>query len=284
MQDEHAAGMGAPPGGMAATMVVRLGYRGAGFAGFAEQPGQRTVAGELRTALETLLHRPVDLTCAGRTDAGVNALAQYVSLPVTRGELEREGRRLVSSLVALTPDDLSVRGLYKADVSFSARFDALERGYRYRVACGSARPVLSWGHTWWLRSVADLDVDAMGEAASALLGEHDFRSFCKASSAGLLEADGRSTCRRLSAVSVVRAREAGEELVAIDVRGNAFLHNMVRVIAGTLVEVGRGHRDASWVARALAAHDRSAAGPTAPAHGLTFEWVGYPEAALVSWE
>ncbi|WP_448983138.1 tRNA pseudouridine(38-40) synthase TruA [Olsenella uli] len=284
MQDEHAAGMGALPGGMAATMVVRLGYRGAGFAGFAEQPGQRTVAGELRTALETLLHRPVDLTCAGRTDAGVNALAQYVSLPVTRGELEREGRRLVSSLVALTPDDLSVRGLYKADVSFSARFDALERGYRYRVACGSARPVLSWGHTWWLRSVADLDVDAMGEAASALLGEHDFRSFCKASSAGLLEADGRSTCRRLSAVSVVRAREAGEELVAIDVRGNAFLHNMVRVIAGTLVEVGRGHRDASWVARALAAHDRSAAGPTAPAHGLTFEWVGYPEAALVSWE
>ncbi|WP_314026562.1 tRNA pseudouridine(38-40) synthase TruA [Olsenella uli] len=284
MQDEHAAGMGALPGGMAATMVVRLGYRGAGFAGFAEQPGQRTVAGELRTALETLLHRPVDLTCAGRTDAGVNALAQYVSLPVTRGELEREGRRLVSSLVALTPDDLSVRGLYKADVSFSARFDALERGYRYRVACGSARPVLSWGHTWWLRSVADLDVDAMGEAASALLGEHDFRSFCKASSAGLLEADGRSTCRRLSAVSVVRAREAGEELVVIDVRGNAFLHNMVRVIAGTLVEVGRGHRDASWVARALAAHDRSAAGPTAPAHGLTFEWVGYPEAALVSWE
>ncbi len=284
MQDEHAAGMGALPGGMAATMVVRLGYRGAGFAGFAEQPGQRTVAGELRTALETLLHRPVDLTCAGRTDAGVNALAQYVSLPVTRGELEREGRRLVSSLVALTPDDLSVRGLYKADVSFSARFDALERGYRYRVACGSARPVLSWGHTWWLRSVADLDVDAMGEAASALLGEHDFRSFCKASSAGLLEADGRSTCRRLSAVSVVRAREAGEDLVAIDVRGNAFLHNMVRVIAGTLVEVGRGHRDASWVARALAAHDRSAAGPTAPAHGLTFEWVGYPEAALVSWE
>lgn len=284
MQDEHAAGMGALPGGMAATMVVRLGYRGAGFAGFAEQPGQRTVAGELRTALETLLHRPVDLTCAGRTDAGVNALAQYVSLPVTRGELEWEGRRLVSSLVALTPDDLSVRGLYKADVSFSARFDALERGYRYRVACGSARPVLSWGHTWWLRSVADLDVDAMGEAASALLGEHDFRSFCKASSAGLLEADGRSTCRRLSAVSVVRAREAGEELVAIDVRSNAFLHNMVRVIAGTLVEVGRGHRDASWVARALAAHDRSAAGPTAPAHGLTFEWVGYPEAALVSWE
>lgn len=91
MQDEHAAGMGAPPGGMAATMVVRLGYRGAGFAGFAEQPGQRTVAGELRTALETLLHRPVDLTCAGRTDAGVNALAQYVSLPVTRGSSSGRG-------------------------------------------------------------------------------------------------------------------------------------------------------------------------------------------------
>lgn len=262
------------------TLVVRLGYRGAGFAGFAEQPGQRTVAGEVRHALETVLRHPVELECAGRTDAGVSALAQHVSLPASEDELGR-ARGLWSSLVALTPDDVSIAGLYRAAPGFSARFDAVGRAYRYRIACGNARPVLAWDHAWWLRSVRDLDVEAMGEAAACLVGEHDFRSFCKATSAQLLEADGRSTCRCLTSVAVSRQREAGEDLVCVDVEGNAFLHNMVRIIVGTLVEVGRGHRDAAWVAQALEARDRRAAGQTAPAQGLTFERVDYPAGALV---
>lgn len=278
-----AAAQGAAKDTSAGTLVVRLGYLGAGFAGFAEQPGQRTVAGELRRALETVLRRPCELECAGRTDAGVNALAQYVSLPVYEEELARSGRRLVASLVALTPDDLSIRGLYKASAGFSARFDATCRHYRYRIACGQARPVMAAGHAWWLRGVAELDLEAMRSAATCLLGEHDFRSFCKASSADLLAEAGRSTSRHLSEVSIGRIEEAGEELVAIDVAGNAFLHNMVRAITGTLVEVGRGHRGPSWVAGALAACDRSAAGPTAPAAGLTFERVDYPEGSLAPW-
>lgn len=265
------------------TLVVRLGYRGSGFAGFAEQPGQRTVQGELRLALETALRRPVEMACAGRTDAGVHALAQYVSVPVSEAELGREGRRLCASLVALTPDDLSIGSLYKAGPGFSARFDAESRSYRYRIRCGQARPVLAWDHSWWLRSVPSLDVDAMGAAAACLVGEHDFRSFCKASSADLIESDGRSTSRHLSDVRVSREREAGEELVVVDVCGNAFLHNMVRIIVGSLVEVGRSHRDPSWLAEALLARDRRAAGPTAPAHGLTFEGVSYAEGALVPW-
>lgn len=269
---------------VAGTLVLRVGYRGAGFSGYAEQPGQRTVAGELRRALETMLRREVDMTCAGRTDAGVNALSQYVSVPVTAGELERSGRRTTASLVALTPDDLSIRGIYRGGPSFSARFDATERAYRYRIACGPARPVMAWGHSWWLRTAANLDVDAMAEASRCLLGEHDFRSFCKASSAQLLESDGRSTCRCLTAVDVTRVREAGEDLVAVDVRGNAFLHNMVRIIVGSLVEVGRGHRDAAWLKHALEARSRQAAGPTAPAEGLTFEDVTYLAGALEPWE
>jgi tRNA pseudouridine38-40 synthase len=266
------------------TLVVRLGYRGSGFAGFAEQPGQRTVQGELRLALETALRRPVEMACAGRTDAGVHALAQYVSVPVSEEELGRDGRRLSSSLVALTPDDLSIGALYKAAPGFSARFDAQSRSYRYRICCGHARPVLAWDHAWWLRTVASLDVDAMAAAATCLVGEHDFRSFCKASSAELIESDGRSTSRYLSEVRVSRVREASEELVAIDVRGNAFLHNMVRIMVGSLVEVGRSHRDSAWLADALLAQDRRAAGPTAPAHGLTFEGVSYAAGALVPWE
>lgn len=265
------------------SIVVLLGYRGAGFSGYAEQPGRRTVAGELRLALETALRRPVDLTCAGRTDAGVSALGQVVSLPATAEELSRPGRRLRASLVALTPDDISIRGLCRADASFSARFDAVERSYRYRIACGPARPVMAWEHSWWLRTTPALDVDAMDAAAQVLVGEHDFRSFCKATSAVLLEADGRSTSRCLTSVRVSRMEEAGEELVAVDVSGNAFLHNMVRIIVGSLVEVGRGHRDADWLAGVLDARDRSAAGPTAPPEGLVFQRVSYPEASLASW-
>lgn len=259
------------------TLVIRLGYRGADFAGFAEQPGVRTVAGELRRALETALRRPVEITCAGRTDAGVHALEQHVSLPVSGEELTLPAYRLMRSLVALTPDDLSIRGLYRAPEGFSARFDAISRSYRYRIAVSEARPVLAWDHAWWYKG--SLDVEAMDEAACPLVGEHDFKSFCKASSA-----EGKPTCRNVSELHVHRVTEAGEELVAIDVTGNAFLHNMVRTIAGTLVEVGRGHREASWVADVLAACDRTAAGPCAPAKGLTFVGVKYPRLTLSPWE
>ena len=123
----------------------------------------------------------------------------------------------------------------------------------------------------------------MDAAAQFLVGEHDFRSFCKVSSAEAILADGRSTSRELTHLGVSRVCEAGEDLVVLDVTGNAFLHNMVRAITGTLVEVGRGHRSGAWVAEALAACNRAAAGPTAPACGLTFERVTYPEGSLVPW-
>ena len=262
-----------PEGG---TLVIRIGYRGAGFAGFAEQPSVRTVAGELRRALETALRRPCELTCAGRTDAGVHAIAQYVSVPVTEAELGLPGERLMRSLVALTPDDLSVQAILRAPAGFSARFDAISRSYRYRIAASQARPVLAWEHSWWYRGA--LDVDAMAEAARPLLGEHDFKSFCKASSA-----EGKPTSRYVGALDVSRVSEAGEELVAIDVTGNAFLHNMVRTIAGSLVEVGRGHRAPGWIEGVLAARDRSAASPCAPAKGLTFVGVAYPEGIPEPW-
>lgn len=272
----------APVGDAVQTLVVKVGYRGAGFSGFAEQPEARTVAGELRRALETLLGRPVDMECAGRTDAGVSALGQYVSLPVAASELEaRKPRRFERSLMALTPDDVSIRVLYMASQGFSARFDALERHYRYRIATGNTRPVLAWSHSWWCRS--NLDVAAMDEAAQVLVGEHDFVSFCKAASAKILQDEGRSTCRRIDSIHVSEVEEAGERLVAIDVAGNAFLHNMVRIIVGSLAEVGRGHRDAAWLKAALDACDRAAAGPTAPAPGLVFQDVEYPAGALTPW-
>lgn len=260
----------------AGTLVIKLGYRGEGFCGFAEQPAQRTVAGELRRALETTLRRPCELTCAGRTDAGVHAIAQYVSVPVTESELMLPGARLVRSLVALTPDDLSIGALFRAQPSFSARFDALSRSYRYRICAGDVRPVLAWDHAWWYKG--QLNVETMNEASKLLLGEHDFKSFCKATSAV-----DKPTCRYVGALDVRALEEAGENLVSIDITGNAFLHNMVRTIAGSLVEVGRGHRRPEWMSEVLAACDRRSAGPCAPAKGLTFVRVEYPASALAPW-
>lgn len=267
----------ADPSTLDATLVLKLGYRGADFCGFAAQPGRRTVAGEVTRSLETLLRREVDLTCAGRTDAGVHAIAQYVSVPVTADELALPVRRLMHGLSALLPDDISPAVLYHAPKGFSARFDARSRSYRYRIVAGEARPVLAWDHAWWLRS--DLDVAAMGEAASALVGEHDFKSFCKATSA-----EGKPTHRCVMRCDVSEQVECGERVICIDVVGNAFLHSMVRTIAGTLVEVGRGHRSPAWVGEALAACDRKAAGPCAPAKGLTFVGVDYPQELLAPWE
>ena len=265
----------------ARTLVLKVGYRGAGFSGYAEQEGQRTVAGELRHALETLLRRPCELVCAGRTDAGVSATAQHVSLPLLPEELEREPRRLWRSLAAITPEDISIRGLYLAPSDFSARFDAQSRAYRYRIVCGNAQPVLLWGFAWWIKS--PLDVDAMAQAAAPLVGEHDFTSFCKVSSAQQIRDAGRSLCRCLQRIEVHATQEMGEDVLAIDVTGNAFLHNMVRIIVGSLVEVGRGNRPVSWLVQALERRDRRAAGPTAPAEGLVLNGVRYPDGVLVPW-
>ena len=233
----------------AGTLVVKLGYRGEDFCGFAEQPGMRTVAGELRRALETALRRPCELTCAGRTDAGVHAIAQYVSLPIREDELSLDASRLTRSLVALTPDDLSLKALSRASAGFSARFDAQSRRYRYRICAGDARPVMAWDHAWWYKG--SLDVEAMNEAAQLLLGEHDFKSFCMA-----VSAVGKPTCRNVHDISFTETDVMGERALVITVTGNAFLHSMVRTIMGTLVMVGRGQRAPKWVGEVLEARDR----------------------------
>lgn len=260
-----------------ATMVLKLGYRGAGFSGFAAQPGDvRTVAGELSRALSVYLHRPVEITCAGRTDAGVHALAQHVSLPVYEHELSLSGPVIKRALNALVGDDISVSEVYKARADFSARFDAEARSYRYRIADGWTRPVMAWDHAWWLRTQPD--VKAMNRAAQALVGEHDFKSFCKAASAV-----DKPTQRRVLSVGVSRIEEAGEQLIAVDITGNAFLHSMVRTIVGSLVEVGCGRKEERWIREVLAQCDRRAAGQCAPAKGLVFTAVHYPTDSFEPW-
>ena len=243
-----------------ATLVFRVAYDGSSYSGFAEQPGQTTVAGELRRAIETLLRRPIDLTCAGRTDSGVHAVAQYISVPVTDAELALTRRRWLRAMDALLPKDIAINEVYKACKGFSARFDARSRTYTYRIADRDARPVLSRGAVWWHRY--PLDVDAMAAACPALLGEQDFKSFCKVASAV-----GKPTHRCVMRAEFGHEVAFGEDILTFTIEGNAFLHSMVRTIVGTLVEIGMHRRDPEWMREVIDACDRTAAGPTAPACG-----------------
>lgn len=251
------------------TYALTLGYRGAAFCGFARQPGQLTVQGELEHALVLLLHREVETTCAGRTDAGVHARGQVVSFDAAADELEAfDERRLLRSLNALTHDDIVVRAARLMPAGFSARLDAMAREYRYYLCTGSTPPLFMRDFSWYVPG--DLDVGAMERAARHLVGEHDFKSFCKA-----VSAVEKPTCRFVREVSFSREDVLGEDVLTVKVVGNAFLHSMVRTMVGTLVAVGLGRRDADWVRRALEARDRRAAGECAPAQGLIFWSVEY---------
>lgn len=252
-----------------ATFALQVAYDGAPFAGFARQPGQLTVQGELERALAVLLRREVPTVCAGRTDAGVHARAQVVSFDADVAELAgRTARSLQRSLNALVDDRIAVPRVVAAPRGFSARFDAVEREYRYLLFDGPFRPVLFADRAWAVGK--PLDVDAMAAAAAHLVGEHDFKSFCLAASAV-----GKPTTRFVREVAVERAELAGEPVVVVRVIGNAFLHSMVRTMVGTLVAVGLGRRAPEWVAEVLAARERSAAGENAPAEGLVFWRVAY---------
>lgn len=253
----------------AAQIALCFSYNGAPFAGFARQPGQHTVQGEIEQALSLVLRRDVEVVCAGRTDAGVHARAQVVSFPVSAEEAAHlNPRRLKRSLEALTDDAIAMQSLALMPPGFSARFSALSREYRYLVLPGDHHPLFLRDWCWDVRR--ELDVAAMNKAAECLVGEHDFKSFCLAASA-----QGKNTVRTLDELRVVPVNVMGEDALSIRVVGNAFLHSMVRSIVGTLVMVGAGRRDPEWVKTVLQARDRQAAGENAPAKGLVFWRVRY---------
>lgn len=253
---------------MSDTIVLTLSYDGARFAGFARQPGQATVQGSVEAALATALRRDVATTGAGRTDAGVHALGQVMSFDADGREPEPS--RLLRSLNALVGEGIVVTGIRVAPAGFSARHSAVGREYRYRIVPGPIPPLFLAPYAWWVKGT--LDLSAMRAAGRELVGEHDFKSFCVSASA-----EGMRTVRRLDLVEIGPETVLGEHSIVVRVIGNAFLHSMVRVIVGSLVEVGTGRRSAGWMADALAACDRTAAGLTAPPHGLTLWHVQYPE-------
>jgi tRNA pseudouridine38-40 synthase len=236
-------------------------YDGSAYHGLQFQPALRTVAGELETALARIFREPVKITAAGRTDAGVHASGQVISFQAERAfPIER----LALAINGNTGDDFSVRDAEVVADGFSARFDALERSYDYLVL-NRRFPSALWRARAWFVPVA-VDEGRIAAAAEALVGEHDFVSFC-----GELPERG-GTVRTVNAIEVERRGE----LLRITVRGRGFLHHMVRVMVGTLVDCATTEPIA-FAGRALAARDRREAGTTAPAHGLYLAGVRYPD-------
>ena len=257
---------------MGRTLSVELAYNGAPFSGFARQRDvHATVQEQLEHALEILLKRPVETTCAGRTDAGVHARCQHISFDVAEAEFAAlDLARMRVSLNALTDRAISIRNVRERAHGWSARFNAVSREYRYFICTEPAPPIFLDGFSWHIPE--PLDVEAMHRASRCLIGEHDFKSFCKAASAV-----DKPTCRNVSAIEFSAERVMGEQALVITVIGNAFLHSMVRTLVGSLVAVGQHRQPEEWIAQALAACDRAAAGQTAPASGLVLWNVVYDD-------
>jgi tRNA pseudouridine38-40 synthase len=242
-----------------AVIRLLLAYDGTEFHGWASQPGVRTVGGVLGAALGRLLREPPRLSVAGRTDAGVHAWGQVASFPAP-GELDPD--KVLRAVNGMLAPEVVVRRARWAPEGFDARHSATRREYVYRLDVGPTPNPFTARFEW--HRPGELNLGRMRTAARHLVGEHDFASFCRPPQRG-------HTVRRLERLSVVRTGQRLE----IRAAANAFLHQMVRSLVGTLALVGEGGLDPERITEVLASRRRSAAGPVAPAHGLTLERVRY---------
>lgn len=235
-------------------------YDGTGLAGWQRQDGQDTVQGWLEKAFQSMTQQEVVVRGAGRTDAGVHAEGQVANVEVA-SRIPAIG--FLRGLNTFLPREIAVLEVADVPATFNARFSARGKIYRYQVWNHSVRSPRLARYAWHVYD--PLDVHAMREGAAVLTGEHDFRAFRAAD------------CDRKNTIRIIRRLDVRRDgaMVSIEVEGTAFLRNMVRILAGTLVAVGRGKMTGVEVAEALASGDRTRAGITAPAWGLTLARVIY---------
>ena len=241
------------------TLRLDLAYDGSGFRGYAHQEGLRTVQGALEAALSTVLDGPVETAVAGRTDAGVHARGQVVSVRV---ESPIDVERLARSLNGLVGPEIAVRAVSEVEDGFDARFSARWRRYRYSMFAGPVPDPLTRGFEWHVGT--RLDHEAMAAAAIAFVGEHDFGAFCRS-------VEGKSNVRRVDEAGW----EVDDERLHFWIRANAFCHQMVRSLVGLCYDVGRGFTAVGSVGEIVASADRSRVATVAPPHGLILWEVGY---------
>lgn len=247
-------------------IALGLEYDGTDFVGWQSQPSGRSIEAALASAVSFVADEPVTVQGSGRTDAGVHALQQVAHFDA---RVSRTPRQWLLGINSNLPPDVAVRWVQEVPQDFDARRSALRRRYRYTILQQATRPALLRARAWWLRQ--PLDCAAMTVAAAGWLGEHDFSAFRAAG------CQAKSPLRRLVAVQIAQRRRAAAAVVTLEFTANAFLQHMVRNLVGTLAAVGGGELKPEEAIAILARRDRTAAGVTAPAAGLTLVEVSYPE-------
>ena len=241
-------------------IALGLSYDGGSFEGWQSQPSMNTVQDHLETALAGIAGQPVRVNGAGRTDAGVHAIAQVAHFDC---EAVRPQSAWVRGVNAGLPPEIAVQWAQPVSEEFHARFSAFERSYRYVLYNHSVRPGLASRHAAWFHR--PLDVERMQAAVSVLTGEHDFSAFRSS------ECQAKSPVKQMKRVQVSRKGP----YVLFDFTANAFLHHMVRNIVGCLVYVGKGRHPTQWLGEVLQGRDRRKAAPTMSAAGLYLVDIGY---------
>ena len=244
-------------------MRIALGieYHGEQFSGWQRQKNLSTVQGCLESALTKIAAHPVNVFCAGRTDAGVHAVGQVVHFDTLS---IREMRAWVYGTNSHLPAAVTVRWVKQVDEQFHARFSAVSRCYHYLIYNDPIRSSISAAHATWHQ--VRLDADLMQEAANYLVGEHDFSSLRSS------QCQAKTPVRTIHYVDISRQGD----FILLKIKANAFLHHMVRNIVGVLMEIGAGWSSPAWMGDVLAAKDRKKAAETAPATGLYLHQVEYP--------
>ena len=241
-------------------ILLVVAYDGTDYHGWQAQDGKKTIEGELNNAIEKLTGNKTEVIGASRTDAGVHGLC---NLAVFDTDMNIEPSNISRALNSILPNDIVVRRSLEVDADFHPRKRKTSKTYRYRIDNEPYPDPLKTRYAWFVSY--DLDVDKMRQAAGCLIGEHDFSSFCAA---------GSTAQTHVRSVDSIEIGQNGPD-ICIDVTGGGFLYNMVRIIAGTLVDVGRGRIEPENVKDILESKDRTKAGLTAPPQGLTLiniEW------------
>lgn len=237
-------------------------YDGSAYHGWQTQEGVITVQQRLEEALSRVAAHPVRVHCAGRTDTGVHGVGQVVHFDTTARRSERNW--LLGGNVNL-PDDISITWVKPVSEDFHARFSALGRSYRYQILNRPTRSAIWRNRAVWIHQ--PLDAERMHQAAQALLGTHDFSSY------RAIGCQAKSPVRTVNRIQVTREQDR----VTLSISANAFLHHMVRNVAGVLIAIGKGEQEIGWAAEVLGYRDRTLGGVTAPPQGLYLTAVEYPE-------